>query len=331
MSAPATPPIIIIKKKGGHGGHHGGAWKVAYADFVTAMMALFIVLWLLSSSDDVKKAVAGYFRDPKGHGKQLGSAMGGSGESLTLSKNTMSALKDKLEQAMKQSPQFEKLKDYVQMTVTGEGLRIELLETEKGMFFATGQPVPTDTGRELLVKLAEELGQMKNSVLIEGHTDSKQYQQAQYSNWELSADRANSARKIMQENGLRADQVTQVRGFADQQLRIADKPEDPSNRRVSIIVQYPENPDPEPEPAKGGKESKEGEEGGEGKSAEGEKKPAGKEAGSGKAAEGKPAETKSAQTKPAEAKPADAKASPGKPNESKLDEAKPAAKPEAKK
>ena len=127
MSAPATPPIIIIKKKGGHAGHHGGAWKVAYADFVTAMMALFIVLWLLSSSEDVKKAIAGYFRDPKGHGKQLGSAMGGSGESLTISKTNMSALKEKLEQAMKQSPQFEKLKDYVQMTVTGEGLRIELL------------------------------------------------------------------------------------------------------------------------------------------------------------------------------------------------------------
>src|SRR2546430_1088629 len=129
----SAKPIIIIKKKGAHASHHGGAWKVAYADFVTAMMALFIVLWLLSSSEDVKKAIAGYFRDPKGHGKQLGSAMGGSGESLTLSKTTMAKLKDRLEQAMKQSPQFEKLKDYVQMTVTGEGLRIELLETEKGM------------------------------------------------------------------------------------------------------------------------------------------------------------------------------------------------------
>src|SRR5450432_49350 len=113
-NAAVTP--IIIKKKKGHGGHHGGAWKVAYADFVTAMMALFIVLWLLSSSEDVKKAVAGYFRDPKGHGRQQGSAMAGSGESLTISKTNMSALKEKLEQAMKQSPQFEKLKDYVQMT-----------------------------------------------------------------------------------------------------------------------------------------------------------------------------------------------------------------------
>jgi chemotaxis protein MotB len=312
MSAPATPPIIIIKKKGGHAGHHGGAWKVAYADFVTAMMALFIVLWLLSSSEDVKKAIAGYFRDPKGHGKQLGSAMGGSGESLTLSKSTMSKLKDKLEQAMKQSPQFEKLKDYVQMTVTGEGLRIELLETEKGKFFETGQPVPTETGRDLLIKLAEELGTMKNSVLVEGHTDSKQYQGAEYSNWELSAGRANSARKIMQENGLRQNQVSQVRGFADQQLRLPEKPEDPSNRRVSIIVQYPDNPEPDPEPAKGASEAKEG--GKEG-SEEGEKKPAEGTA----ATNAKAPEAKAAESKPAEK--SDAKAS----------EAKPAAKSESKK
>lgn len=283
MSAPATPPIIIIKKKGGHAGHHGGAWKVAYADFVTAMMALFIVLWLLSSSEDVKKAIAGYFRDPKGHGKQLGSAMAGSGESLTVSKTNMSALKEKLEQAMKQSPQFEKLKDYVQMTVTGEGLRIELLESEKGMFFESGKPTPTDTGESLLIKLATELGKMKNSILVEGHTDNRQYQGAQYSNWELSADRANSARKIMQENGIREDQVTQVRGFADQQLRLPDKPDDPSNRRVSIIVQYPDNPEPEPEPAKGSKAGKEGGEEGEGKPA------AGKPAEPAKGGEPKPA------------------------------------------
>jgi chemotaxis protein MotB len=254
MSAPSLPPIIIIKKKGGHAGHHGGAWKVAYADFVTAMMALFIVLWLLSSSDDVKKAVAGYFRDPKGFGKQLGSAMGGTGETMTLSKSNMDQLKDKLQQAIKKSPQFEKMKDYVEMTITGEGLRIELLETEKGMFFETGQPVPTPTGRALLEKLAHELGSMKNNILVEGHTDATPYQGQQYSNWELSADRANAARKIMQETGLRQDQVTQVRGFADQQLREPDKPGDPTNRRVSIIVQFPQTMDSEPPPAKGAKE-----------------------------------------------------------------------------
>jgi chemotaxis protein MotB len=246
MSAPVLPPIIIIKKKGGHAGHHGGAWKVAYADFVTAMMALFIVLWLLSSSADVKKAVAGYFRDPKGHGKQVGTAMGGTGETVTLTKSSMDQLKDKLEQAIKKSPQFEKIKDFVEMTITGEGLRIELLETEKGMFFETGKAVPTPTGRELLEKLAHELGAMKNTLLVEGHTDAAPYQGQDYSNWELSADRANAARKIMQESGLRVDQVTQVRGFADQQLRQPDKPDSPSNRRVSIIVQFLQVPESQP-------------------------------------------------------------------------------------
>jgi chemotaxis protein MotB len=141
--------------------------------------------------------------------------------------------------------------------VTGEGLRIELLETEKGMFFETGKPEPTTTGKDLLIKLSQELGAMPNSILIEGHTDSKQYQGAKYSNWELSADRANSARKIMEDNGLRPDQVTQVRGFANQQLRVPDKPDDPSNRRVSIIVQYPQNAEPEAL----AKEGKAGEEG----------------------------------------------------------------------
>src|SRR5512147_2540740 len=100
MSEPKTqPPIIIIRKKAGHGGHHGGAWKVAYADFVTAMMALFIVLWLMNASDQVKKAVSVYFSDPTGAGKQTGSGITGTGEALSLAKDDMADLKDKLQQA----------------------------------------------------------------------------------------------------------------------------------------------------------------------------------------------------------------------------------------
>lgn len=241
MSAPVQP-IFVIKKKASHASHHGGAWKVAYADFVTAMMALFIVLWLMTASQDVQRAISGYFRDPKGFGAQTGSSMGGSGEGLTISKDHMDLLKQKLEQAMKQTPELSKLKDYVQMTVTGEGLRIELLETDKGMFFDNGQPYPTEIGEDLLRMLAGELGKLKNGIFIEGHTDSKPYDGGAYSNWELSVDRANTARRIMQDYGLRQNQVTQVRGFADQQLRIPAHPEDPSNRRVSIIVQYPQGP-----------------------------------------------------------------------------------------
>src|SRR5262245_54818394 len=118
-------PIIVIKKKAHHGGHHGGAWKVAYADFVTAMMALFIVLWLLNSSEKVKEAVSGYFQDPTGSGKETGTAMAGVGEAVTVGQDDMDKLKEKLEEALKQIPKFEEMKDQVQITVTSEGLRVE--------------------------------------------------------------------------------------------------------------------------------------------------------------------------------------------------------------
>jgi chemotaxis protein MotB len=241
MPAANQQPIIIIKKKGGHGGHHGGAWKVAYADFVTAMMALFIVLWLMNSTPQVKKAVSGYFRDPSGAGAQAGTIANGAGENLTITKQSMEGLKEKLEEAVRKTPEFQKLKNNVEITITDEGLRIELLETDKGMFFQSGSPVPTETGKDLLVQLAKQLGTMKNPLLVEGHTDSQRYGNTGYTNWELSADRANAARRIMQVSGLQTAQVAQVRGFADQHLRLKDKPMDASNRRVSIIVQYPDD------------------------------------------------------------------------------------------
>jgi chemotaxis protein MotB len=239
MADEAVQPIIIIKKKGGHGGHHGGAWKVAYADFVTAMMALFIVLWLLSSSEKVQKAVGGYFQDPTGSGKLTGSNMSGVGETLSLSKDDMPALKEKLQQAVLDVPEFQKMKDQVQISVTGEGLRIELIETTKGMFFESGSSTPSGTGRDLLAMLAAELGKLPNIILLEGHTDAKPFGSGgTFTNWELSADRANAARRIMQSSGLRQDQVAQVRGYADQQLKNPEDPLDPRNRRISLIVQY---------------------------------------------------------------------------------------------
>jgi chemotaxis protein MotB len=233
-------PIIIIKKKGSHGGHHGGAWKVAYADFVTAMMALFIVLWLLSAAKpDVKVAVAGYFNDPSGTGAKAGTSMTGSGPSLTITKDDVTQLKEKLEKAVKQMANFDKIKDQIKMTVTPEGLRIDLLETATGTFFDSGNPRPNKNGEELLMTLAEELGKVPNKISIEGHTDSQPYAvKGDYGNWELSADRANAARRIMQEQGLGQNQVSQVRGYADQQLRKPDAPFDPSNRRISVIVHY---------------------------------------------------------------------------------------------
>ncbi len=234
-------PIIIVRKKGGHAGHHGGAWKVAYADFVTAMMALFIVLWLMNSSKQIQVAVGGYFKDPSGSSKMVGSDQSGSGESFALSKEDMPKLKEELQKAVRRMADFDQLESQIQMTVTAEGLRIELLESEKGTFFDTGSPHPSANGRELLITLARELGKLPNKISIEGHTDSKPYAgKGDYSNWELSTDRANAARRLMQADGLTPNQVVQVRGYADQRLRVKEDPFDASNRRISVIVQYVE-------------------------------------------------------------------------------------------
>ena len=234
-----TPPIIIIKKKGGHGGHHGGAWKVAYADFVTAMMALFIVLWLMSSSKQTQLAISGYFKDPSGTGNKLGSTVAGTGEAPPVPKQDMAKLKDQLQKTIQKINDLDKLKKNIEMTVTAEGLRIELLESEKGTFFESGSSKLNDSGQELLTLMAAELGKVPNHISLEGHTDAKPFTgRGNYSNWELSADRANAARRLMQLTGLRGDQVSQVRGFADQRLRNLKDPLDPANRRISIIVQY---------------------------------------------------------------------------------------------
>jgi chemotaxis protein MotB len=241
----ALPPkIIVIKKKSaGHAGHHGGAWKVAYADFVTAMMALFIVLWLMNADPEVKKAVALYFNDPTGAGKLTGTAAAGLGNAIELPKQDMARVAEKIRQALMSTPSLRQLQSHVEITITADGLRIELLETEAGMFFELGRPVPTANGSALLARLAEELGKLPNNILLEGHTDSAPFSgNATYTNWELSSDRANSARHLMQAHGLRPEQVGQVRGFADRQLRHREDPAAASNRRVSIIVQYLPSP-----------------------------------------------------------------------------------------
>ncbi len=231
--------IIIIKRpaKRRHE-HHGGAWKVAYADFVTAMMALFIVLWLMNTDDSVKKAVSSFFSNPSGPGKLTGTAAAGQGNSIQLQKQDMSRLREKIQQALMKVPNFQNLKDHVEITVTSDGLRIELSENEAGMFFPSGRAEPTADGNELLSNLAQQLGGLPNKILIEGHTDSKPYAGDEYSNWELSVDRANAARKLMTAHGLDPAQISQVRGYADRQLRHPENPYSPANRRISVIVQY---------------------------------------------------------------------------------------------
>jgi chemotaxis protein MotB len=222
--------------------HRGGAWKVAYADFVTALMALFIVLWMMNSSQQVKQSVAGYFRDPRGYTRKLGAGPAAAGEGVVVHKNNVSEIRRQIEQALRQVPEFQKMRQNIKFSVTGEGLRIDLLENEQGLFFVTGSAEPTEAGAHLLAALAGEVGKMPNRVVIEGHTDARPFRNARpasgYSNWELSADRANGARRLLHQFGIRPQQVVEVRGFADQRLMIEDKPEDPRNRRVSLVVKF---------------------------------------------------------------------------------------------
>jgi len=221
----------------------GGAWKVAYADFVTALMALFIVLWMMNSSRAVKDSISGYFRDPKGYTHKLGAGPANSGESVIIRQDNVSQVRQRIEDALRQVPEFQKLKSNIKFSVTGEGLRIDLIENERGLFFSTGSAEPTPAGMHLLSALAAEVGKMPNSVIIEGHTDSRPFRNAApssgYSNWELSTDRANAARRVLHQYGLRPKQVVEVRGFADERPMIEGKPEDTRNRRVSLVVKFP--------------------------------------------------------------------------------------------
>jgi chemotaxis protein MotB len=253
-----TEPRIIRKKKAGRG-HHGGAWKVAYADFVTAMMALFIVLWIMGQSQSIRLAVAQYFKNPgllpasvslmetsdlggemptPGHSQELQRPSPISPE-VTQDRSSLEEVKKRLEEMIAQLPELQNLKDQVLIEITNEGLRIELLEQEGSLFFDIGSANLKSETKKILALIAQELGGLPNHMTIEGHTDSRPYgSQGSYSNWELSTDRANAARRLMESTGLKQDQVFAVRGFADRQLRNPQDPLDFQNRRVSIIVMF---------------------------------------------------------------------------------------------
>jgi chemotaxis protein MotB len=250
-SAPARdlPPVRVLsmglpRPLSGHS--HGGAWKVAYADFVTALMSLFIVLWMMGASDRVKQSVSGYFHDPRGYTSKRGAGPATAGEGMKLQQVT--DVRRQLEEALRQAPDFARIRDHVRMSVTGEGLRIDLLETDQGMFFVTGQAAPTAEGEHLLKLLAEQVATLPNRMVIEGHTDARPFRNANaasgYSNWELSADRANAARRVLHQYGVPPGQVVEVRGFADEMLLDAGKPDDARNRRVSLVVKFGESNEP---------------------------------------------------------------------------------------
>ena len=250
-------PVRIIKKvKGGHGaGHHGGAWKVAYADFVTAMMALFIVLWILGQNEETKQAVSSYFRDPGAFDATSGGALSGGkgliaspmppkdpGKSIAGQKEVLKKMGETIKKDLENQKKFAQLKNQITMEMVKDGLRIELMESSKAVFFDIGTATLQPEAKEILMTISDELGKMSNHVIVEGHTDARQYGNVTgYTNYELSADRANAARRVLVSSGISNEKIDQVRGFADKRLHNAADPFDVTNRRISIIVKYEGN------------------------------------------------------------------------------------------
>jgi chemotaxis protein MotB len=250
----AVQPIIIQRRKKHAHAHHGGAWKVAYADFVTAMMAFFLVMWLSAQDSRIRTAIAGYFQEPgllphEQSNSIINSGQGGidnAGMPMAVPRKPSGMLEaeqralitaaEHIKQHMMQLG-FDKLREQVELSVTSEGLRIELVDESQSSFFDSGSSELRGESVRILSVIAAEVAKLSNDVVIEGHTDSKPYADGRrYDNWNLSADRANAARRVMVDQGIRPGQLKGVRGFADTDLRYRDNPLDPRNRRISIVV-----------------------------------------------------------------------------------------------
>lgn len=247
-------PIIVVRRKKAAHAHHGGAWKVAYADFVTAMMAFFLVMWLSAQDSRIRDAIAGYFTEPGLMPHQTSNSVLAQGNGgidsagmpvinrkfngqLEAEQKALVAAAEHIRQKMSRLDGFEALRDQVEFSVTPEGLRVELVDRNGSSFFDSGSAVLRGESVTILSIIAAEVGQLTNDVVVEGHTDSRPYANGErFTNWELASERANAARRVLAVKGLKPQQVHAVRGFADTELRIPDDPTDPRNRRVSIVV-----------------------------------------------------------------------------------------------
>ncbi len=250
------PVRVIVKKKGGgHGGHHGGAWKVAYADFVTAMMAFFMVMWIMGMDAQHKDMIQGYFQNPVGFKKGFGAGQnpmsnGNAIEHMGARMIAMAArdyqrgrfmnAAERIRLRLSEDAELSKLSGNFEVLVTNEGLRVELIDAKSGdAFFNLGSAVPQPVAERAFRIIGEELSDIANDVVIEGHTDARPFGNGRtYSNWELSADRANAARRVLTSAGIPADRVREVRGHADRALRVTENPFDQANRRVSILIPF---------------------------------------------------------------------------------------------
>jgi len=248
-SSKVLQPIIIKKiKKRAHGGHHGGAWKIAYADFVTAMMAFFLLMWLLSYADPgTKMGIAQYFNRPL---KSLLTAGPGSApttapktvdqkreEQKQVDKQKLEELKKKLDAVTVRDPRVRAFKNQIKIEITTEGLRVQIVDQKNRPMFAVGSAILADYTKVILDQIGSTLNDVPNPVSIAGHTDALQYAGGEkgYSNWELSSERANAARRELIVGGMHENKVLQVRGLAGS-LPLDKDLSNPSNRRISIVV-----------------------------------------------------------------------------------------------
>jgi len=325
-------PIIVIKKKGGHGGHHGGAWKVAYADFVTAMMAFFMVMWLVNTADvTTKQNIASYFRRPglfaagsgtplmigeagilsdayvppnpsehreaRGKGQEMlkersgteaadlderltplgikieggpgaetdqqgflpdgrverdpGTGEDGFGgdleifgpdvlESTDQQRKDFERIVQQIEFELQRFPKLQEMIGNIEVSIDSKGLKIEIMDTERSSMFRGAGPEVRPESRAAFARVATILKTLPNKIDIFGHTDAIPFssRQGSYTNWELSGDRANSARRILQEEGISSDRIRSVTGMADRDLKIEENPFSPSNRRITLRLPF---------------------------------------------------------------------------------------------
>jgi chemotaxis protein MotB len=273
VSAKGDKPIIIVKRrKGIGGGHHGGAWKVAYADFVTAMMAFFMVMWLVAAVDkETRAAMFEYFKNPSmEQGKSVKAApgqmgpggastavinMGGgldamkthddrkplTGDELTRlarqeERAKLQQLLDDLKKAIEESGTLQPFKNQLLLDITPEGLRIQIVDAQNRPMFDLGSSQLKDYTTVILRELTAYLNKVPNRLSVTGHTDTTPFARKGFSNWDLSADRANAARRALEAGGLNPDKIARIVGLSSSVLFNPQNPRDPVNRRISIIV-----------------------------------------------------------------------------------------------
>ncbi|MGE0002236.1 MAG: flagellar motor protein MotB [Fimbriimonadaceae bacterium] len=268
----ADGPIVIIKKKGKHAhGHHGGAWKVAYADFVTAMMAFFMVMWIMGMSQEERDIIQGYFNDPLGFTSSPPQAKmnilpetgptrsKGAGKGTEMQKEADSAeierAASEVRTEVREDPALAGMQaeGSLDVAITAEGLKISLSESESNseLFFKLGSTEVQPAARTVLGRLAPVLAKLGRPIMVDGHTDARPLSRGGYDNFDLSHGRANAVRHVLLDGGVSDAQITAVRGFAARRPRRPEDPNSFANRRVEILLPFEDFSEPVARPATG--------------------------------------------------------------------------------